>query len=213
MALRLFDGVYAAYVYVFAAITEPGVVSCYTSPCFGIIDFGGYPTGTDDRAVRLAGDFAAAGFHSIARPDVMTWKRGKLLVNTANVIRAACPPKDQPEDIILETKHEAERCFAAAHLDFVSVDDVLRYGKEFLTMQRMDGRPFPGGSTAQGMARGANTSEVDYLNGEVSLLGRMLGVPTPVNAALQRVMREMIKSGAAPGSMSAEELRLRVRRA
>ena len=39
-------------------------------------------------------------------------------------------------------------------------------------------------STWQSLERKAGTTEVDYLNGEVVLLGRLHGVPTPVNTVL-----------------------------
>jgi 2-dehydropantoate 2-reductase len=44
------------------------------------------------------------------------------------------------------------------------------------------------------------------LNGEIVLLGRSHGVPTPVNAALQRLANQLAASGRPPGSMSTEEL-------
>lgn len=46
--------------------------------------------------------------------------------------------------------------------------------------------------------------ESDYLNGEVVLLGRLHGVPTPVNALLQRLANELARTGAPPGSVPAE---------
>jgi 2-dehydropantoate 2-reductase len=42
------------------------------------------------------------------------------------------------------------------------------------------------------------------------LLGRLHGVATPVNAALQGLARELATSGAAPGSVDAEALSARV---
>ncbi len=44
------------------------------------------------------------------------------------------------------------------------------------------GVPRPGGSSWQSLAKGSGTIEADYLNGEIVLLGRLHGVPTPVNA-------------------------------
>ena len=45
----------------------------------------------------------------------------------------------------------------------------------------------PGASSWQSLARGTGSIEADYLNGEIVLLGRLHGVATPVNAALQRL--------------------------
>ncbi len=63
-----------------------------------------------------------------------------------------------------------------------------------------------GSSTWQSLERRAGTTEVDYLNGEVVLLGRLHGVPTPVNAVLQRVAARMAREGMAPGSFRESDL-------
>jgi 2-dehydropantoate 2-reductase len=38
------------------------------------------------------------------------------------------------------------------------------------------------------------------------LLGRLLGVPTPVNELLQRTANDMARTGAPPGSVDVEQL-------
>ena len=62
--------------------------------------------------------------------------------------------------------------------------DVLRSG---------DGAWQPGGSTWQSVQRGAGSVEIDYLSGEIVLLGRLHGIPTPVNELLQRVVAEVAR--------------------
>ena len=57
-----------------------------------------------------------------------------------------------------------------------------------------------------GIARGKRELEVDYLNGEIALLGRLHGVPTPVNSAFQRIANQMAANGTPPGSITPEEL-------
>ncbi|MGN9805381.1 ketopantoate reductase family protein [Micromonospora sp. L32] len=51
-------------------------------------------------------------------------------------------------------------------------------------------------------ARGVGSTEVDHLNGEIVLLGRLHGVPTPANAAVayavRRAARERIPAGGFP---------------
>ena len=61
----------------------------------------------------------------------------------------------------------------------------------------------------QSLARGG-TVEVDYLNGEIVLLGRLHGVPTPVNELLQRTANELARARRPPGSLDAAELLRRV---
>jgi 2-dehydropantoate 2-reductase len=48
--------------------------------------------------------------------------------------------------------------------------------------------------------------ETDYLNGEIVLLGRLYGVPTPVNAKAQALGAELARNGARPASMALSEL-------
>jgi 2-dehydropantoate 2-reductase len=48
--------------------------------------------------------------------------------------------------------------------------------------------------------------ECDYLNGEIVLLGRAHGIPTPVNAVLQRMANQLAAGGLPPGSVTTEEI-------
>jgi 2-dehydropantoate 2-reductase len=48
--------------------------------------------------------------------------------------------------------------------------------------------------------------ETDYLNGEISLLGSLHGVPTPVNRMVQLTAAEAAREGKQPGSYTPEEL-------
>jgi 2-dehydropantoate 2-reductase len=210
MALRLFDNVYGTYVFVYAALTAPGVAGAYSDKAMGILDVGRYPNGTDAGAETIAAELRGAGFDSVARPDVMKWKRGKLLINMANPIGALCSAPADLADVVKAAQEEAEACFRAAGMDFVTPADVHGRAKD-LPHAKIDGMPFPGGSTQQGLARGLTTSEVDYLNGEIVLLGRIHGVPTPVNGGLQRMMRDVLRNRAAPGSLSPDDVRQRLK--
>ena len=49
-------------------------------------------------------------------------------------------------------------------------------------------------------------NETDFLNGEIVLLGRVHGVPTPVNEVLQRLANRMAAAGDAPGSLTVEQV-------
>lgn len=61
-------------------------------------------------------------------------------------------------------------------------------------------------SSWQSLARQSRSIETDYLNGEIVLLGRLHGVPTPVNDLLQRTARVAAREGISPGSMTVEAL-------
>jgi 2-dehydropantoate 2-reductase len=78
----------------------------------------------------------------------------------------------------------------------------------------VDVQPLPGeptrSSTWQSLARGAGSIKMDYLNGEIVLLGRAHGVPTPVNAALTAAARESVLLGRNPGVLPADALIRRI---
>jgi len=75
-----------------------------------------------------------------------------------------------------------------------------------MRMRPIDGQRHLGGSSWQSLARGSGSVEADYLNGEIVLLGRLQGVPTPVNELAQRVANRMARECAAPGSVAAAEI-------
>ena len=58
----------------------------------------------------------------------------------------------------------------------------------------------------QSLLRGAAAIETDYLNGEIVLLGRLHGVPTPANALLQRLAADLPAGRAVPGAYREAEL-------
>ena len=58
-----------------------------------------------------------------------------------------------------------------------------------------------GSSSAQSLARGAGSIESDFLNGEIALLGRLHGVPVPLNAGLARLGHRLIAERLEPGSL------------
>jgi 2-dehydropantoate 2-reductase len=86
--------------------------------------------------------------------------------------------------------------------------------QEMATRQGLANRapgPRPGaGSTWQSLARGAGSIEVDFLNGEITLLGRLHGVPTPANETLQVLADRMAREQQAPGSISPDEVRAEI---
>ena len=211
MALRLFEHVHGALVYCTAALDGPGRVCGYNIPSLGVIDVGRYPAGVDETDARLAEDLRAAGFDSVAQPDIMRWKRGKLVLNSiSNAVRALVAPGDPDvADLHRDLQAEIERCYRAAGIDYASREELTRRAGETMRVAPVGGRPWPGGSTFQSMARGARTSEVDYLNGEITLLGRLHGAATPLNRAIQQLMRDALASGAGQGTFRVVDIRER----
>ena len=204
--LRVFEHVYAVPVMLPASHVEPGVVVASSAPTTGILDIGRYPAGSDDRCDELAGAFRASTFESVVRPDVMRWKWRKLMMNLGNAVEAATGRATGNGRILEAATTEAEAVLAAAGIDVATADEDRERRGDHLTIRPVAGEERGGGSSWQSLARGTGTIETDLLNGEIVLLGRLHGVATPVNAGLQRVARELARSGAPPASMTPDEL-------
>ena len=187
---------------------EPGVVVAHSAAATGILDLGGFPDGVDEVDEALAAALRASRCESVARPDIMRWKYRKLLNNLGNAVQALCGSGLDSEEAMTALDllaDEAERAFAAAGLDPVTeAEDDDRRG-DHLRLEPVAGATRGGGSTWQSLARGAGV-ETDYLNGEIALLGRLYGVPTPANARIQTLMAEAAARGAGPGELSAAQL-------
>ena len=206
IALRRFANVYGVFVYCAASYLAPGVVQAWHSPITGILDVGRYPAGVDSAADAVAEAFRRATFYSDPRPDIMRWKYRKLLMNLGNAVEALSGPLQRGNAIVDAAEQEGIACLKAAGLSVASHDeDPVRREKE-LPVRPIDNKERPGGSTWQSLARHTPTTEVDYLNGEIVWLGRMHGVPTPVNDALQRLMRHAAIAAAPPAAMTIDQL-------
>lgn len=204
--LRTFADVYPVCVMMPAAHLEPGVVQASSIPVEGILDIGRHPDGVDDRAEAVGAAFRRAGFDSVARPDIARWKRRKLLLNLANTIDAVCGLEGAGLDLYLRVQDEGVRCLEAAGLDVATKeeDDARRDG--VLNIAPIAGRDRAGSSGWQSLQRSTGTVESDYLNGEIVLLGRLHGIPTPANALLQRLANQCAREHRPPGSMAPEDV-------
>ncbi|MCU1389424.1 MAG: ketopantoate reductase family protein [Ilumatobacteraceae bacterium] len=206
VALRHFRNVYAVPVLCPTGHMEPGTVVAYSSPITGIFDIGRYPSGIDDRASAISADLAGATFSSVARPDVMRWKWAKLLANLANSIEAICGPIGAESRLVPMVRAEGEAALRAAGIDFASADEDRERRGDLLSIRPVEGQRRGGGSSWQSLARGVGSIESDYLNGEIVLLGRVHGVPTPVNEILQRTANRLAAERTPPGTMTEDDV-------
>jgi 2-dehydropantoate 2-reductase len=205
-ALRLFDDVYGVCVVCPALHLEPGVVEAHAAPVTGILDLGRFPNGVGPRGEKIAAAFESATFESVARDDIMRWKYGKLLNNLGNAVDALCGPQDDARVVHRRAWAEGAAVLTAAGVDAVSPEeDSTRRGAGF-QWGGDAARSRPGASSWQSLARGTGSIEADYLNGEIVLLGRLHGVPTPVNLLLQQLAATAAREGQRPGSLPVDEL-------
>lgn len=207
-ALRRFAHVYGVCVLLPASHLEPGVVVAKCHPVPGILDLGRVPDGTDEVAGAVSSELRGAGFGSVPRSDIMAWKYRKLLMNVGNGVDAACVEGEAADELAHRAQAEGEAAIRAAGIPLVTVEqDKERRGD---ILRRRDGAAPPGGSTWQSVTRGTGSTEVDYLAGEIVLLGRLHGVPTPACELIQRVTNDLARRRARARSLDAADLLTRL---
>ena len=202
-ALRLFPNVYGVSVACPTSHLEPGVVQAWSTPVTGLLDIGVYPAGIDQVSETVAADLRAATFSSYPVEDIRRWKNRKLLTNLGNAIEAVCGPHERQGRLVDVLLAEGEAVLSAAGLEAATAEEDRTRRADFLQLGEIAGQTRPGGSSWQSLRRGTGDIETDYLNGEIVLLGRIHGVPTPANALLQQLARELAVTGGAPGATPA----------
>jgi 2-dehydropantoate 2-reductase len=201
--LRRYANTHGMCVMMAGVYLEPGVVHLHNPPFGSQIDVGRVPSGHDHVDEAIARDLEAAAIRSNACDDIMNRKYAKLLSNLPNVLEAAGGRVAAASALADLARAEADAVFAAAGIvPAVAAGDV----RTVMRFVEVDGVTRPGGSTMQSVIRGVPSLEVDDLNGEIVLLGRLYGVPAPVNAALQRLGVRLTAEKIEPGSMSPAEL-------
>lgn len=206
MALRKFDVVYAMPVILPATHIEPGVVLHHCKNVGGVLDIGNYPDGADALAEQIAADLGTANFSSRVDSNVMSAKYAKLLQNLGNSLQALCGADAAAVEIHRMLVREAIACYEAAGISCASRESFQARSRDLLEMAPIEGHERVGGSTLQSVLRGTGSIEVDYLNGEIVLLGRLYGVSTPANRTVQVLANELAARKGQPGTMSVAAL-------
>lgn len=208
-ALRRFARVYGVCVMLPALHLEPGQVAAFGTPQAGSLDLGRYPHGLDDTAEQVAEDLRGSGFQSTTRAEILPWKRAKLLRNLGNSVETLgghgesgyAGPGPAAAELSHRARLEGEAVFEGAAMAWTSDEEWVAYRGRSVQIGDVEGLARGGGSSWQSAARGLGSIEADYLNGEIVLLGRTHGVPTPVNALLQREANALVRRGDPPGSV------------
>jgi len=203
----MMDRVYGAVVMAPTAHLQPGVVESYGADRSGEIDVGCYPEGVDDCCEQVCAALRESMFQSWPTPDVMRLKYAKLLLNLANAVGALCEPGDERDELAQRVRDEGQAVLSAAGVDFAApeVSDITARWTQW-GVRDIDGRRRAGSSTWQSLARGTGALETDYLNGEIVLQGRLLGVPAPVNEAICRLAEQAAREGRRPGWLRAGDV-------
>jgi len=211
VALRWFEHVHGACVALPSEHWEPGVVAANSAPIPGILDMGRWPTGADATDDSIAADLCNAGFAARAVDDIARWKYAKLLRNLGNALDALSRNAAADGELATRIADEGEAVLRAAGVEAATREEEAVRRGDLLHVTPIAGRERGGSSTWQSLARGTGNVETAHINGEIALLGRLHGVPTPANALLQREAERAAGTGAAPGSLREADLLARLR--
>ncbi len=210
LALRFFERVIGACIWMPAVHLEPGEVILRGTPVRGTFHLAAVPPSRDESAVlgAIERDWTAAGFRIVLPDDVMPWKYRKLISNLGNAVQALVGDNGSLRTVVHPAQEEGRAVLAAAGVAVTSDEDEADERRvSGLRIEAVPGEPdHLGGSSWQSMARGTGDIETDYLNGEIALLARRHGVPAPINAGIARLARRAAVEGRAPGEITAPEL-------
>ncbi|MCL6646701.1 MAG: 2-dehydropantoate 2-reductase [Chloroflexi bacterium] len=207
MAARRFRTVYGLHVLLPSLFLEPGVVVAFGTPVTGVLDVGRFPAGVDERSTQIAAALSASGFVSRPVADILRLKYAKLLVNLTNALDAILGGSEPGGGILgQQLREEALAVYRAAGIDWAGEQEYQERELRHYRYGEVPGAVYRGSSTWQSLAKGRSQLEVDYLNGEICLLGALHGVPTPLNAAVRRLAQQMAARGERPGSRTLADL-------
>jgi 2-dehydropantoate 2-reductase len=206
IAARYYRRVYGVLIVIPGIYLEEGVVYNPIRGNAGMMDIGLYPRGVDETAEQVAAALQEASYEARTHPEVMAPKARKLLGNLGNALGAITDGRGNGGPYMAEVRREGERCLAA---EGYAVESEASF-RERCHARRGETALPEGmrnlGSSWQSLMRRQGSIEADYLNGEIVLLGRKHGIPTPFNAVLQRIANEMAAARERPGKYTAEEL-------
>ena len=205
LALRRFASVLAGMLWIPATYVRAGEVISAGAPAVGVIWLGAYPGGSHPRLAAIADDVRAAGFEVQVVEDITRWKAAKLLGSVTFVLTALYQAGERRDQAAQALRTEAREILAAAGYGIAdiaaeSTADVSRFA-----VAPVAGREPGGNSTWQSFSR-SSPLETDFLNGEIVLAARLLGITAPANEAVAERARAAWRDGAAAGSLSEEDL-------
>lgn len=198
-ALRLFAHVYGAVVAMPATFIRPGEVADFFAPKSGIFDVGRHGSGEAPALVPFTQALEAADFAVFVHDDIVPFKYAKLLMNLNNALDATLGAGEATKPYRRALRAEADAVLAKAGIVPASFERAAR--EKLAQMHDIAGAERVGSSSAQSLARGAGSIETDYLNGEIVLLGRKLGVPTPANAYFAELAQRLLHEKRPAGSV------------
>lgn len=206
MAARKFTNVYAMVVMLPGSHLKPGEILHHALDVGGILDAGCFYEGLDHRIRQITTHLTDAGFSAHADPHPMRWKYAKLLQNLANSLQAVADVGGEARELRSMLIHEALDCYRAAGIQAASRDEVRERHGNLVKTGEIEGFDRGGGSSWQSLMRGTGDIESDYLNGEICLLGKLYGVPTPANETLRDLANQVARDKVQPGQYTTDQI-------
>lgn len=199
--LRYFAHVYGGSILIPASYTTTGEVISGAAPKIASFVMGRAPRGLDETAQEIAEHLREIDWLVQLDENVIRWKALKLLHSVKNGLELLDLSKEHSQQLGHALVHEAKETLSAAAIP-VAENSERTEDMSLFQVDSSSGYQPGQQSTWQSYARGASP-EVDYLNGEIVQLGRLHAVPTPVNAALQRVLGVAWLQRQTPGQIDA----------
>ena len=213
LALRRFPNVHGVTVMMPAGFEAPGEVNAFSSPRHGIFDVGRYPSGRDQDDDALAEALNGANIAAFVLPDVMASKYGKLIMNLNNILEAALGPGVDAKRFTAVLQAEAKAAFTAAGIAWHDRGASDPRRANLMQIRPIAGVGRAGNSSVQSLARGTGSIETDYLNGEVTLLSRLHGLPCPANDYFVTLSARLVQEKLKPGAVTIDEIEAGLRAA
>ena len=200
-ALRHFENVYGMCVMCPATHLDPGVVQASSSPVTGLMDVGRWPSGSRRGRRRSRRDaLARRRSPRCPREDIATVEVGQAAHEPRQRRRGGLPPRRVGSRARRAGARRGRRVPDRGGRRLRRPPTRTRHVETALLTSRPIGeRRRAGGSTWQSLTRSKGEVETDFLTGEVVLLGRLVGVATPVNERLQSLANELARSHEPPG--------------
>ena len=204
-ALRRFETVLGAVLWVAASYVASGEVAAVSWPSPGIIWLGAYPGGAHPLLAPVAADLSAAGFLTHIVPEIQPWKAAKLTRSVAFALHALYRPGPLRERAERLLHDEAREILAASGLDIADPVADINGERDRVTPHPTQGPRYTGNSTVQSLTR-ASGVETDFLNGEIVLAGRLVGRAALANAAIAERVHRAVRDGTIAGSLDDADL-------
>ncbi len=212
-ALRYFGRVFGVCVWLPAVHLEPGEVIVRSWPVVGQFHIARWPASISAPAdavllARLAEAWTAAGIHVRTPDDVVPWKYNKLLSNLGNAVGALTAEAADAGELLAALRREGADVLRHAGIDYTSFEvSTAARAEDGPTIREIPGwNAGPSNSTWQSLSRNTGNVETDFLNGEIVRLAHKHGTTAPLNAALARAARAVVRNGVGPSQYSAAQL-------